>query len=296
MTRSSRIVPFDLQDWNAAPPSHPGASPIDELERGKVLYFPKLAFTLSPAELALLDPALVDPKRKNISLNATTGVLTGVVVDDARKDAIAALVKRYYTSTRALLSHLVPGYLDSLHKPTTSLRLHRIGTWKPSWRKDDTRLHVDAFPSRPTGEQRILRVFNNINPHGQSRQWRVGQDFESLAQRFVPGATTFRPSLAWLMHRLHITKTRRSAYDHLMLQMHDRMKADADYQANGEQEAFEFPPGSTWICFSDQTPHAAMTGQFMLEQTYMMPLTAMAHPELSPQHVLARQAGMGSRA
>ncbi|SIK40966.1 Protein of uncharacterised function (DUF2843) [Mycobacteroides abscessus subsp. abscessus] len=80
-----------------------------------------------------------------------------------------------------------------------------------------------------------------------------------------------------------------------MLQMHDRMKADADYQANGEQESFDFPPGSTWICFSDQTPHAAMTGQFMLEQTYMMPLTAMAHPELSPQHVMARQAGIASR-
>lgn len=290
----SRIVPIELDDWNGAPVSTGGASPIAELESGKVLYFPHLRFALSDAELALLDPALVDPKRKNISLNASTGKLTGVVVEDARKDAIAALVQRYYESTQQLLSHIAPGYLPKLAKPTTSLRLHRIGTWKNSWRKDDTRLHVDAFPSRPTGEQRILRVFNNINPHGDTRLWRVGEDFQTLTGKFLPGMTPFRPGIAWLLHKLHITKTRRSHYDHLMLQLHDSMKADADYQQHGEQESFEFPSGSTWICFSDQTPHAAMSGQFMLEQTYMMPVSAMQQPALSPQHVLKRQAGISA--
>lgn len=290
----SRIVPIELDDWNSKPVFNGGASPIAELESGKVLYFPHLRFALSDAETALLDPALVDPKRKNISLNASTGKLTGVVVEDARKDAIAALVQRYYESTLQLLSHLAPAYLPELAKPTTSLRLHRIGTWKNSWRKDDTRLHVDAFPSRPTGNQRILRVFNNINPHGQARLWRVGEDFQTLTGKFLPGMTPFHPSVAWLMHKLHITKTRRSHYDHLMLQLHDRMKADMDYQQNGEQESFAFPPGSTWICFSDQAPHAAMSGQFMLEQTYMMPVGAMQQPALSPQHVLKRQAGISA--
>ena len=95
--------------------------------------------------------------------------------------------------------------------------------------------------------------------------------------------------MAWLLHKLHITKSRRSAYDHFMLQLHDRMKADAGYQRDGQQESIEFPPGSTWICFSDQTPHAAMTGQFMLEQTYLLPVSAMARPDMSPQRVLARQ-------
>ena len=32
-----------------------------------------------------------------------------------------------------------------------------------------------------------------------------------------------------------------------------------------------------------------MTGQFMLEQTYLLPVSAMARPDLSPQRVLARQ-------
>ena len=49
-----------------------------------------------------------------------------------------------------------------------------------SWRKDDSRLHVDAFPSRPNRGERILRVFCNVNPDARiacgawasrSRRW-----------------------------------------------------------------------------------------------------------------------------
>ncbi len=289
MTQASRIVTLDHRSWNAAPATAGHAAPVSELEQGKVLYFPELRFVLDEADSSLLDPALVDPKRKNISLNATTGKLTGVAVEDARKDAIRALVRRYYETTHQFLEYLLPTYLGALHSPTTSLRLHRIGTWQMSWRKDDTRLHVDAFPSRPTGQQRILRVFTNINPQGDTRLWRVGEDFDTLARRYLPAMPAYRPSVAWLLHKLNITKTRRSQYDHLMLQLHDRMKADADYQRDGSQESIAFPAGSTWICFSDQTPHAAMTGQFMLEQTYLLPVSAMAKPERSPQQILLRQ-------
>jgi len=78
----------------------------------------------------------------------------------------------------------------------------------------------------------------------------------------------------------------RGNIDHLMLQMHDAMKADMDYQKNGQQVHVEFPPGSSWICFSDQTPHAAMGGQFMLEQTFLLPVDKMQAPEHSPLKVL----------
>jgi len=70
-----------------------------------------------------------------------------------------------------------------------------------------------------------------------------------------------------------------------MLALHDAMKGDQDYQRHGAQLALEFPPGSTWICFSDQTPHAAMGGQFMLEQTFMLPVDAMKNPRQSPLKV-----------
>ena len=59
----------------------------------------------------------------------------------------------------------------------TSYRPFEVDQRKLSWRRDDTRLHVDAFPSNPIGEKRILRIFRNINPDGQPRHWRVGEDF-----------------------------------------------------------------------------------------------------------------------
>ena len=94
-----------------------------------------------------------------------------------------------------------------------------------------------------------------------------------------------------LLAALHETKGRRSEYDHLMLGLHDRAKADIDYQRNSPQQEVHFAPGTTWICYSDQVMHAAMAGQFMLEQTIHLPLSALYRPELSPLRVLERMAG-----
>ena len=99
-----------------------------------------------------------------------------------------------------------------------------------SWRKDDTRLHVDSFPSNPMRGRRLLRVFHNLNPNGQPRSWRVGEPFEDFARRFLPAIARPLPGSAAVLHALHITKSRRSAYDHYMLQLHDRVKADMAYQ------------------------------------------------------------------
>jgi hypothetical protein len=69
------------------------------------------------------------------------------------------------------------------------------------------------------------------------------------------------------------------------------MKADPDYQKSSPQQTMPFPPGSVWICFSDQTSHAAMSGQFMLEQTFFLPVRAMAEPECAPLGILERLTG-----
>ena len=147
-------------------------------------------------------------------------------------------------------------------------------------------MHVDAFPSRPNQGERILRIFTNINPHGEHRQWRVGEPFPQLARRFIPRLPRYSPMGSWLQHKVGITKRRRSHYDHLMLHLHDAMKADQNYQQQGPQLALALPPGSSWICFSDQTPHAAMAGQFMLEQTFLLPVSAMKNPRQSPLKML----------
>ena len=76
-----------------------------------------------------------------------------------------------------------------------------------------------------------------------------------------------------------------------MLGLHDAAKADIDYQRSSPQEEARFAPGTTWICFSDQVMHAAMSGQYMLEQTIHLPLAALYEPARSPLAILERLTG-----
>ena len=63
------------------------------------------------------------------------------------------------------------------------------------------------------------------------------------------------------------------------------------FQETCEQEAVEFPSGSTWIAFTDQVSHAAMAGQYQFEQTFLLPVDAMIDESLSPLRILERLEG-----
>jgi hypothetical protein len=201
------------------------------------------------------------------------------------------MIGRFAADASALIAALFPRYAPWLRQARTSFRPQPATGRDVSWRKDDSRLHVDAFPSRPTGGERILRVFCNVNPHGEDRVWRVGERFEPMARRFLPQVRAMRPGEAALLAALRVTKRRRAAYDHLMLGLHDRAKADMDYQRTCPQQEVRFGPGTTWICFSDQVMHAAASGQFMLEQTIHLPASALYRPDLAPLAILERIAG-----
>ena len=76
-----------------------------------------------------------------------------------------------------------------------------------------------------------------------------------------------------------------------MLKLHDCMKADQHYQQTAPQTAFDFPAGSTWMVFTDQVSHAAMAGQYQLEQTFLLPVNAMIDETRSLLRVLERIKG-----
>ncbi|WP_213767874.1 Kdo hydroxylase family protein [Caballeronia sp. dw_19] len=289
----SQVVRLD-GDWQARLSSDPVAfhsQCVHAIEQGKVLYFPDTGFDVTLSERSLLRPELANPARRNISLSADGTTLSGVLGDPTAKRCVQALIARYQTSARHLVESLVPEYKAHLRSQPTSLRLHPVEHRKRSWKADDSRLHVDAFPSRPNHGMRIVRVFANINPAGIPRVWRVGEPFEAVARRFITGIPPQRPGSAWLLEKLRITKSRRTPYDHLMLGLHDAMKADLSYQRDCAQELVTFQPGSTWICFSDQASHAVLSGQFMLEQTFFLPVTALIQPAYGPLAILERLAG-----
>ncbi len=90
---------------------------------------------------------------------------------------------------------------------------------------------------------------------------------------------------------LRVTKTPRSPYDALMLQLHDRMKGDEEFQKASPQSRVDLPAGSTWMAFTDQVSHAAMAGQYQLEQTFLLPIDAMVDERRSPLRVFERLKG-----
>jgi hypothetical protein len=263
---------------------------IAALEAGKVLYFPKLEFALKPDELLFLRPDIRDPKARNISLDAN-GKLKGAAGDAAKQSALAAMIARFREQSQSLVQSLLPRYAAVMRLAPTSFRPIQVEIRIQSWRADDRRLHVDAFPSRPNYGERILRVFTNINPDDVPRVWRVGEPFEDVAKQFLPRARPYSRWQASALHKLHVTKSMRSEYDHLMLQIHDGMKSDADYQKKAPQVTMPFPPGSVWVCFSDQTAHAAMSGQYMMEQTLHLPAARQYNPDASPLAILSRLTG-----
>lgn len=264
-------------------------SALHSLEQGSVLFFPQLSFSLEKDESRFLSPAIA-AKSKNVSLDCSRGILKGSSADEAEQQLLQSMMQRFATSTVALLHNLLPHYTAGLVQGRTSFRPVEIAQRAASWRKDDTRLHVDSFPSSPVQGKRILRVFSNVNPQGKSRSWRLGEPFENVARRYLPALSYPVWGSSQLLKLTGITKSRRSAYDHFMLQLHDRMKADMDYQSQVDQVAFDFPAGSTWMTFTDQASHAAMAGQHAFEQTFYLPVACMQNQSLSPLRVLERLA------
>lgn len=261
------------------------------VEGGHVLSFPHLAFPLAAAEQRFLDPCWADAKAKNISVRWPSGELRGAVGDSADLAALRALVVRYAEASEAFALRLFPHYLGHLRRGNTSFRPVDIAGRARSWRQDDTRLHIDAFPSNPMQGTRLLRVFSNVNRHGEPRRWRVGEPFEAHARRYLGRIARPLPGSSWLLHAAGITKRRRTEYDHLMLQLHDRAKADAEFQLGSPQAHVDFAPGTTWVCFSDQVLHAAMGGQHMMEQTFTLDPAQQADPARAPIAVLERLTG-----
>jgi hypothetical protein len=284
----SAVVTLDLAGWRPEVSTEVQQSAARALEAGGVIVLPSVRFELSADERKFLSPHWSDGRAKNISLEGT--VLKGAAGSAEDRAALAGMIGRFAAAAAGLVATLFPRYAPYVKRARTSFRPQPAVGRNVSWRKDDARLHVDAFPSRPTGGARILRVFSNVNPEAD-RVWRVGEPFEAMARTLLPRIRAQLPGEALALWLTHATKTRRSAYDHLMLGLHDRAKADLDYQRDCPQETVRFAPGTTWICFSDQVMHAAVSGQYMLEQTINLPLAALYEPAASPLATLERLAG-----
>ncbi|HKY18585.1 MAG TPA: Kdo hydroxylase family protein [Rhizomicrobium sp.] len=274
-----------LRDWKGPFDAALKARATTALEQGAVLFFPDLKFIVGENEKRFLDARVSDGKAKNISLDHTTGKMQASSLTGEAAQALAAMMERFGSQATALVQDLLP-YRD-VERARTSFRPVEVKGRHYSKINDDRLLHIDAFPSRPMRGRRILRFFANVAPHS-SRRWHVGQPFEDFARAFLPKVGPHPPGKSWLYEKLGVTRGRRSRYDELMLSLHDAAKLDGDFQQNSPHQQIEFPPGCCWLAFTDQVLHAALGGEFALEQTFHLDIGEMVQPERAPLKVLER--------
>lgn len=286
------IITIENASWIDRPETAEEA--VSALESGGVLYIPDLSFPIEADEKAFFQDDFLQLSSKNVSYDPATGEVRGLKAIKAidgggtgEREAIGRMMARYAQFCTDLCEALLGEFARRLSIARTSFRPVEIeGRKSRTVGSDDTLLHVDSFSSRPMAGRRILRVFSNVNPQGKPRVWNVGEPFEDLARRFVPRMRSPWPGERAALRLLHVTKSYRTLYDHYMLRLHDDMKGDAEYQRNVPQMRVELAAGATWMCFTDQVSHAALSGQHVLEQTFYGQVEHMAKPERSPLRVL----------
>jgi hypothetical protein len=241
---------------------------------------------------------------KHVSYRPKEDVLRGDACETAEENQrLHDIMRRYSMQVTKFLSRFLAPYATHWTLDFASYRpLEEKGRDLPIHKRNDL-MHVDAFPSRPTHGGRILRVFTNINPV-RPRVWETTDKFPMLVKTFADDAglpafakesgsagEKIRKTFAPVFKAVGVKGMDRSAYDRFMLRFHDYLKENAEYQTKWPKIRMEFPAGSTWMVYTDQVPHAAMSGQFMTEQTFIIPVKAMVTPERCPLRVLEKHCG-----
>jgi len=269
----------------------------DSLEAGQVVVFPHLSFTLGESFHELIDGDGIRRLKRNITYNPDICCLDRVEhgLDKEARRTLCLALGRFASFTETLLHAITPHYVPSMRRGRTSFRPLEIASHALPWRADDRLRHVDAASAAPTGGARMLRIFMNIDPAGRDRHWRIGPNFENYASRFLPRATAITPGAASLMAAFGMTKSRRTGYDQLMLNLHDAGKRDRSWQLSAPAEDLSFAPGNIWMLFTDQVPHAALSGCNALEQTFYVDPAVLLAPDQSPLAILSRLTGRDLR-
>jgi 3-deoxy-D-manno-oct-2-ulosonic acid (Kdo) hydroxylase len=302
----SRLIPVQDERGDFLTPSLAHASErgrwlCAELEQGNILFFSSTPFGFPEEEREFLlgRKQTSVAIHKNIAYRPEEDRVTGLDKSDANEATrLRSILGDYSRRVAQFLEKLLPPYAGKCKLDYASFRPIEERGRAARLRARNDLPHVDAFPTRPTNGDRILRLFTNINPD-QNRVWITSQTFDVLAPRFAgaiglpqpQSKTKLARALRSVARAAGVPGARRSPYDEFMHRCHNAMKEDADFQATCAKQRWEFPPNSTWMVFTDCVSHAVLEGQYALEQTFILSHRAMVRPEKSPLAVLESIAG-----
>ncbi len=306
----SRVVVADFSEAGWTEPARApefAAEHCAQLEAGGILFFPDCPFPFPDADRQALLAHRQSGLRyhKNISYQPETGVIRGLsAAEPSEVDELQRIMRAYSANVVRFLETFLSPYAGHFKLDYASYRPVEEAGRPMSLHKRNDLLHVDAFPNRPTAGGRILRVFTNLNP-SQTRDWIVTDGFDRLAERYANEAGLDKyarqaSSPFWNLLQQVMAAPKRAfgrlksvptAYDRFMHHFHNYLKENAAFQKDCPKEAIEFPPGSTWLVYTDYVPHAVLRGQFALEQTFIIFPDGMVTPEQAPVRILERLSG-----
>lgn len=272
-----------------------------DLEFGNILYFPQTPFVISNSdrEVLLGQRQSSAAYHKNVAYRPAENRVTGLdKSESAEAEKLRGILKDYSDNAAKFLTELLQPYAGKWKLDFASFRpIEERGRPARLHARNDLP-HVDAFPTRPTNGDRILRLFTNINPT-QNRVWITAPPFAAIVPQFAESIglppkrsnSPLRKTLRSIGRAARLPAMRRSPYDHFMHQMHNAMKEDTVFQQTAAKQRWEFPPNSTWIVLTDCVSHAVLEGQYALEQTFIISRQAMVQPHLSPVSILESLAG-----
>jgi hypothetical protein len=277
-----------------------GVDPYDVLESGDILVFPHAPLMPAPQDREFLCGIRQDggSLHKNIAYRPALGKISGTgKLAAATVERLRTVLQQFSRTAIAFAAAQLPRYEAHWHSDYASFRpVEERGRDLPFTKRNDL-LHVDAFPTRPTNGGLILRIFTNINP-SEDRVWITSDPMAALAARYAGDAGLARLAkhsplepVKRALGGLGLPVTARSPYDHFMLAFHDYLKKNAEYQQSCPKYRFAFPPGTTWMVFTDVVPHSVESGQLAMEQTMIVSRDSLAMPARAPIAILEKIAG-----
>lgn len=268
------------------------------LEIGGVIYFPESPFkrTAEDTEFLLTQHQKDAGYHKNIAYRPAEDRVTGVKSMGARDaERLRRVLSDFSVQAQGLVNGMLAPYCGNYKLDFASYRPLEEKGRKMRLRARNDLLHVDSFPTRPTRGDRILRVFENINPD-QVRVWNTSDTFETLAERFhaerkAPADLDAEPRTLlpeFLMKTFGLKLSSGSAYDGWMLNFHNFLKENSEFQETCRKNTWQFAPGSAWIVYTDMVSHSVLSGQYALEQTFILDYKHQVLPEKAPINILKR--------
>ena len=241
------LITIDNFSFNEVDPER-SRSYCRELEEGHILYLPKSPIVPPEADLNFLLRQCQSGAsyHKSVAYRPLRDKITGFRGDaKGSKERPLTIMRNHSRQCTGFVNMLLSPYAGAWNLDYASFRPEEEEGRQLRLRARNDLLHVDAFPTRPTNGDRILRLFTNINPR-QSRRWVTTRTFNALVPQFAPSLLSVpnalekvrKSALYWICkvaQSMGLPVVARSPYDDSMLRFHHFLKENQNFQVQSPE-------------------------------------------------------------